>query len=117
MAMVDVKDLGINVPVEEKKEEKTSKAIYNRKILANVPAHMKSVYNEAVDCDVYSAGGIMGFKTSSKNGITFAGYNTVQEAFQLIQKMSKLEIYGNWNIVQVIETGKYLVVPAMNYKK
>ena len=115
--MMTVQDLGINVPVEEKKEEKTSKAIYNRKVLANVPAHMKTTYCEATDCDIYSAGGIMGFKTSSKNGITFAGYDSAQEAFNVIRQMAKLEIYGNWNIVQVIETGKFLVVPAMKYSK
>lgn len=115
--MISAKDLGIVVPEVEKKEEKTSKAIYNRKVLNDIPAHMKTIYSEEVGCDIYSAGGILGFKTSSKSGVVFAGYDTVQEAFEVIRQMSKLEIYGNWNIVQVIETKKYLVVPAMNYKK
>lgn len=115
--MINAKDLGIVVPEVEKKEEKTSKAIYNRKVLDDVPAHMKSVYSEAVGCDIYSAGGVMGFKTSSKGGIAFAGYNTVQEAFEVVQKMAKLEVYGNWNIVQHLENKKFFVVPALNYKK
>lgn len=115
--MMTVQDLGISVPQVEEKVKEPSKAIYNRKVLANVPSHMKSTYSEAVGCDIYSAGGIMGFKTSSKDGVVFAGYDSPQEAFNVIRQMAKLEIYGNWNIVQVIETGKYLVVPAMNYKK
>lgn len=115
--MMTVQDLGISVPKVEEKVKEPSRAIYNRKVLANVPSHMKSTYSEAVGCDIYSAGGIMGFKTASKQGVTFAGYDSPQEAFNVIRQMAKLEIYGNWNIVQVIETGKFLVVPALNYKK
>lgn len=115
--MLTVEDLGISVPEVKEKVKEPSRAIYNRKVLANVPSHMKSTYSEAVGCDIYSAGGIMGFKTSSKDGVVFAGYDSPQEAFNVIRQMAKLEIYGCWNIVQVIETGKYLVVPAMNYKK
>lgn len=114
---INVKDLGISVPQAEQKVKEPSKAIYNRKVLDDVPAHMKSVYSEAVGCDIYSAGGVMGFKTSSKGGIAFAGYNTVQEAFEVVQKMAKLEVYGNWNIVQHLENKKFFVVPALNYKK
>jgi hypothetical protein len=115
--MISVKKMGLVVPEVEKKEKAPSKAIYNRKVLADVPNCMKSQYWEQVGCDVYAAGGILGFKTSSKDGIVFAGYDTEQQAFELIQKMAKLEIYGCWNIVQHIETGKFMVVPAMKYSK
>lgn len=114
---INVQEMGLATPVIEKKEKEASKAIYNRKVLEGVPSHMKSQYWEQVGCDVYAAGGILGFKTSSKNGITFAGYSTEQEAFEVIQKMAKLEIYGCWNIVQHLETGKFMIVPAMRYGK
>lgn len=114
---INVQSLGLVTPVVEKKEKEASKAIYNRKVLEGVPAHMKTQYWEKVGCDVYAAGGVLGFKTGSKNGIAFAGYDTEQQAFELIQKMAKLEIYGCWNIVKVIETGKFMVVPAMRYGK
>lgn len=77
----------------------------------------KSEYNQAVDCDVYVSGGAMHFQTGKKHGVYNSGYDSIQEAFAVIQAMAKLQVPGIWDIAQNLETKKYEIIPAPRYKK
>lgn len=105
--------MGIN-NTQNNQEHKAPK--YNRAIYGALSTS-KSEYNAAVDCDVYISGSAMHFQTSKKHGAYNQGYDTLQEAFAVIQAMAKLQVPGIWDIAQNIETKKYEIVPAPRYNK
>lgn len=105
--------MGIN-NTQNTQEHKAPK--YNRAIYGSLPTS-KSEYNQAVDCDVYISGSAMHFQTGKKHGVYNSGYDSIQEAFAVIQAMAKLQVPGIWDIAQNVETGKFEIVPAPRYKK
>lgn len=97
---------------QEKKISKYKRDIYNCSL-----ATSKSEYNSHVDCDAYISGNAMHFQTAKKHGEYSTGYDTLQEAYRVIQAMAKLRVPGIWDIAQNIETKKYEIIPAPRYNK
>lgn len=70
----------------------------------------KSVYMDYFGCDVYVVANVPHFKTNSKNGEYSVGFDTLDEAIEIIQNMAKLGVPGIFHIGKNLETGKFEVV-------
>lgn len=99
----------------QQKNQEPKKAQYKRDVYGLDLVTSKSEYYPGLDCDAYISGNAMHFQTAKKHGEYGTGYNTIEEAYAVIQAMAKLRVPGIWDIAQNIETKKYEIIPAPRY--